>query len=67
MLSHMAAALRSVIAAVKARSTLIRFPVLAVPISIDVVALAGRRDLLDSFMEDPPAALVFVGEHRACC
>jgi hypothetical protein len=36
----MAAALRSVIAAVKARSTLIRFPVLAIPISFDVVALA---------------------------
>ncbi len=29
--------------------------------------LAGRGDLLDSFVEDPPSALVFVGEHGACC
>ena len=29
--------------------------------------LAGRGDLLDSFVEDPPSALVFAGEHGACC
>ena len=29
--------------------------------------LAGSDDLLDPLMEDPPAALVFMGEHRACC
>jgi hypothetical protein len=29
--------------------------------------LAGRGDLLDSLMEDPPSAFVFMGEHRACC
>src|SRR6266536_323362 len=34
-------------------------------ISADPVALAGSGDLLDSLVEDPPAALVFMGEHRA--
>ncbi len=40
-------------------------PPAAVPSSHGL--LAGWGDLLDSLAEDPPPALVFVGDHRACC